>query len=195
MNETMGLALRILDDQMVDADGERFGRVDDVELEGEVGGDARVAALLVGAGAWRWRVPHRLAGAVAALTPKVVRRVPWELVREVDPGAVHISVPARDLGFGTAEGVAAGWVGELARETLRLSSLLDAKVTSDGGQALGRIWEVHARTERTGGLRVTGVGIGPRGLSQRLAGGSPATVVDWSRLAPAQDGASIVCRR
>jgi sporulation protein YlmC with PRC-barrel domain len=191
--EEIGLALRILDDQMVDADGERFGRVDDVELEGEVGADARVAALIVGAGAWRWRVPHRLAGAVAALTPKVVRRVPWELVREVDPGAVHVSVPARELGFGTAEGAAARWVGELGRETLRLSSLLDAKVTSDGGRALGRIWEVHALKEQTGQLRITGVGVGRTGLRQRVAGPrAPGTAVEWSRLARSHDGSLVM---
>ena len=55
--EAIDLALRALDDQLLDSKGTRFGRIADIELEGGLGSATRVSALPVGAGAWRWRLP------------------------------------------------------------------------------------------------------------------------------------------
>ena len=170
---SLNLALRVLDDQLIDADDEHFGRVDDIELAGAVGRETYVDALIAGAGAWRWRVPRRLAAVASALTPNTVRRIPWELVTEIDPGAVRISTTKGELGFGTAHHVSASWVDELDQRALRLSSLLGTPVMRDG-QAIGRVHEVAAELEgpgaQPGRLRVTGLIAGRAGWFQRLAG-------------------------
>jgi hypothetical protein len=135
--EAVNPALRVLDDQLVDADGRRFGRIDDIELDGRPGAETRVGALIVGAGAWRWRVPARLAGITAPPTPQIVRRVPWQLVRSIEPGVVRIATAMGELGSGTGHHAAARWGDELDRGTFRLSSLLGARVQAPDGRPLG----------------------------------------------------------
>lgn len=193
--EAVNLALRVLDDQLVDADGRRFGRIDDIELDGGPGGETQVGALIVGAGAWRWRVPGRLAGITAALTPQIVRRVPWQLVRSIEPGVVRIATTMGELGFGTGHHAGARWVDELERGTLRLSSLLGARVQAPDGRPLGRVHDVRAQLdgspESPKALRVTGLLVGSDGWKQRLIGsargrrGHPrpdAGLVPWDAL-------------
>jgi sporulation protein YlmC with PRC-barrel domain len=200
----LNLGLRILDDQLIDAEEERFGRVDDIELAGAPGRETHVGALIVGAGAWRWRVPRRLAGLTSALTPNFVRRIPWELVREIDPGVVRIATTKGELGFGTAHHVGARWVDELEQGTLRLSSLLGSPVVRRGGEPIGRVHEVAAELEgseaRPGPMRVTGIIVGKAGWIQRLAGRGPQSdrqsasgaVVEWSRLLGWDDGRLVI---
>ena len=67
--ELINVALRVLDDQLLDVEDERFGRVDDLELVGEPGRETRVNGLIVGAGAWAWRLPGALSRVTRALTP------------------------------------------------------------------------------------------------------------------------------
>jgi sporulation protein YlmC with PRC-barrel domain len=100
----MALAYRLLDEQIVDVDGRRCGRVDDVELRGD---PPRVTALLVGNGRYPRRVPHRLAGwARRRVGPEVlgknVMRIPWSEVDEVTT-AVHLRGKADDLGLGEGD--------------------------------------------------------------------------------------------
>jgi sporulation protein YlmC with PRC-barrel domain len=198
--DSIGLGLRILDDQLLDSAEERFGRVDDIELDGEIGRETRVAALLVGAGAWRWRVPRSLRRIASAVTPNVIRRIPWELVRTVDEGAVRIAVARGELGFGTAHHVSSAWIDEVEHQTLRVSSLLGAAVCASAGRQLGRIREVQARFEQpsdgVGALRVTGVAVGRGGVAQRIIGtktgrrgpARDAGQIEWSQLARSEDG-------
>ena len=186
---SLNLCLRILDDQLVDAEDERFARVDDIELDGAPGSETRVSALIVGAGGWRWRVPRRLAGITAALTPNVVRRIPWELVQAIEPGVVRIGTTSGELGFGTAHHAGARWVDELGQETLRISSVLGTPVVGPRGEAMGRVHEVQARMEGSyespGATWIAGVLTGRAGWAARLAGGrghAPSELIEWSRL-------------
>jgi sporulation protein YlmC with PRC-barrel domain len=200
-SDEINLCLRILDDQLLDVEERRFGRVDDIELEGGPGRDTRVSALLVGAGAWRWRVPRRLVGVTAALTPDVVRRIPWELVQAIDPGALRISTTRGEIGFGTAHHASARWVDEVERATLRVSTLLAAPALRRGGETIGRVHEIRARLEGSqahpGTLHVTGVLVGNAGWAQRLlgirpSGGHPSPdvgLIEWSDLSGGIDGA------
>jgi hypothetical protein len=46
------LVYRFLDDQLVDVDGRRCGRADDLEFDGDVGAPPRLYAILSGSGTW-----------------------------------------------------------------------------------------------------------------------------------------------
>lgn len=95
------LRYRLLDEQIIDVEGRRCGRVDDVELQGD---PPRVTALLVGDGRYPRRLPHRLASLVRRLVgPETlganVMRIPWTEVDRVD-SAVHLRGKAGELGLG-----------------------------------------------------------------------------------------------
>ncbi len=106
MNEhpdVMDLVYRILDDQLVDVDGRRCGRADDIEFEGGLGDPPRLYAIISGSGSWHRRLPRRLRGVGArvfgsGVIGHDVIRVPWEQV--VDIGAVlKLKAKARELGL------------------------------------------------------------------------------------------------
>jgi len=198
--EAINVALRVLDDQLLDSEGTRFGRIADIELEGGPGSATRVSALLVGAGAWRWRAPGRLAGIAAAMTPSYVRRIPWELVGEVQTGALTVTVTMKQLGFGTAGPAHVVWVDDI-EDRLRVSSLLGARAVRSDGTALGRVHDLRARLEGSaespGALEVTGLLVGKDGWRQRLMGAGregrggqdqESGLMDWSLLERVQDG-------
>ena len=67
MTERYDVALDLLDIQLIDVHRVGCGRIDDLELEGDV-----VTALLVGRGAWRGRLPRplrRLAAVMSSGSP------------------------------------------------------------------------------------------------------------------------------
>ena len=106
----LDLAFGLLDHQLVDADGRRCGKVDDLAIEGGPGETPVVTAILVGAEAWKGR------GLVGRLAAKLVGsggvRVPWELVDDVT-SAVRLKKSAQELGLGRGDDRAAGWVKRL----------------------------------------------------------------------------------
>jgi sporulation protein YlmC with PRC-barrel domain len=104
------LGLGLLDHQLVDADGRRCGKVDDLELEGVAEGKPRVAAILVGPPAWRGR--GSLGRLAAALARGRLVRVPWSEVAEVHSG-VALRKPARDLRLGHGDDRARPFVERL----------------------------------------------------------------------------------
>ena len=105
--DRMDLVYRVLDDQLIDVDGRRCGRVDDLELDGELGTPPRVYAILSGRGTWWRRLPRRLRGlGERVLGPGVVGedviRVPWSQVDEIGT-AIKLKGKARDLGLGKGD--------------------------------------------------------------------------------------------
>jgi sporulation protein YlmC with PRC-barrel domain len=98
------LGLGVLDHQLVDSDGRRCGKVDELELEGLAEGRPRVAAIVVGASAWRTR--GRLGSLAARLARRRAVLVPWEEVAEVGSG-VHLRKTARDYRLGRGDDRAA----------------------------------------------------------------------------------------
>ena len=105
--DQMDLVYRVLDDQLVDVDGRRCGRADDLEFDGELGAPPRLATILSGPGSWHRRLPRPLRGIAQRLFgPGVygedVARVPWEEVEEVGV-VVRLRSKARDLGLGTGD--------------------------------------------------------------------------------------------
>jgi sporulation protein YlmC with PRC-barrel domain len=95
---------RLLDEQILDSDGKRCGRVDDIELRGS---PPRVTALLVGNGIYPRRLPKRFRGLVRKLAgPEVwgsnAMRVPWEEVDRID-AALHLRRKAEEVGLGEGD--------------------------------------------------------------------------------------------
>jgi sporulation protein YlmC with PRC-barrel domain len=94
------LGLGVLDHQLVDADGRRCGKVDDLELEGLGTDRPRVAAILTGPPVWRGR--GRLGRLAAALARGRTVKIDWNEVREVG-SAVHLRRAADELRLGRGD--------------------------------------------------------------------------------------------
>jgi sporulation protein YlmC with PRC-barrel domain len=95
---------RLLDEQILDSEGRRCGRVDDIELRGN---PPRVTALLVGAGLYPRRLPRRLRRLARRLSGPErwgsnALRVPWEKVDGID-AAVHLRGKAEEYGLGEGD--------------------------------------------------------------------------------------------
>jgi sporulation protein YlmC with PRC-barrel domain len=103
----LDLAFGLLDHQLIDADGRRCGKVDDLAIEGGPGETPVVVAILVGADAWRGR--GRLGRLAAWLAGGGSVRLPWDVVDEVT-SAVALKKSAKELGLGRGDDRAARWV-------------------------------------------------------------------------------------
>jgi hypothetical protein len=110
--QPIDLGLGVLDHQLLDADERRCGKVDDLELEGNVAEGLRVAAILSGPPAWRGR--GRLGRLAARLGRGRTTRIPWAEVREIG-SAVHLRKSAWELRLGRGDDRARPWVQRLPR--------------------------------------------------------------------------------
>jgi sporulation protein YlmC with PRC-barrel domain len=117
--DRMNLVYRVLDDQLVDVDGRRCGRVDDLEFDGDLGDPPRLVAMLSGSGTWHRRLPRPLRGlgervfGEGVLGHDVIR-VPWAQVDEIGT-VVRLKAKARDLGLGQGDYRQAKRIEELPR--------------------------------------------------------------------------------
>lgn len=93
MKKTLDLALGVLDHQLVDAEGENCGKVDDLELMGLDGDSPEVSEILAGGNAWRSR--GRLGRLAARLGGNAVH-IPWSEVESVS-SVVELRKTAREL--------------------------------------------------------------------------------------------------
>lgn len=102
--EQVLIAHRLLDEQILDSEERRCGRVDDIELSGN---PPRVTALLVGEGLY----PRRLPGFLRRLARRIAGpeswgantlRIPWEEVDEIGV-AVRLRGKAEELGLGQGD--------------------------------------------------------------------------------------------
>jgi sporulation protein YlmC with PRC-barrel domain len=101
LTQTIDLGLNLLDHQLLDAEGRRCGKVDDIVLEGAPGGDIEMVAILSGPGVWRGRAG--LIGRVAAWLGGGGRvRIPWDEVDQVGPH-VKLRKRAEELGLGRGD--------------------------------------------------------------------------------------------
>ena len=96
---------RILDDDLVDSEGRRCGKVDDVEIAGHVGEPAHLRAIVAGPGAWPNRLPEFARGLATKLFAGAVVRVPWEAVGDIT-AVVELNQTARELRLGRGDDLA-----------------------------------------------------------------------------------------
>ncbi|HST54351.1 MAG TPA: hypothetical protein VLJ42_00450 [Solirubrobacteraceae bacterium] len=113
----MDLVYRVLDEQIVDVDGRRCGRVDDLEFEGRIGEPLRVHAILSGSGTWHRRLPRRLRGLAAkvfgtGVSGRDLIRVPWSDVDDIS-SVVKLRRKAREVGLGQGDARDSGFVAKL----------------------------------------------------------------------------------
>jgi hypothetical protein len=115
MSSQIDLGLSVLDHQLVDRDGRRCGKVDDLELKGIRDGNPHVAAILTGPPAWRGR------GALGRLLARIVRkplvRLPWEEVAGCEAG-IHLRKPATELRLGLGDDWAAKLIERIPGSSL-----------------------------------------------------------------------------
>jgi sporulation protein YlmC with PRC-barrel domain len=106
---SLKLVSQLLDLPIIDKDGNHSGVVDDVELTGSPGKQTRLAALLVGPGAYRGRMPACAMWLVRQLAGERVTRVPIEQVASIK-SAVNLKVTADRLGLHKSEDRARAWI-------------------------------------------------------------------------------------
>jgi sporulation protein YlmC with PRC-barrel domain len=99
---TFGLAADLRDLQIEDSEGKCCGIVDDIELDGKPGGKLTVAALLVGPGAYRGRLPRWAEWLATHLAGKAIVRVPWAEVTDIS-SVVALRRTAHELGLGRTD--------------------------------------------------------------------------------------------
>jgi hypothetical protein len=109
------LALGILDHQLLDREGRRCGKVDDLELEGVADGRPRVSAIVTGPGGLRGR--GRLGRLVARLSRGRTVLIPWADVAEVRSG-VQLRRSAKELRLGRGDDRARAWVERIPGSSL-----------------------------------------------------------------------------
>ena len=108
--QELDLVFGVLDHQLVDPDGRRCGKVDDLELEGGPGEEPRVTAILTGTGYWRGRAGGLLAWLSRRLDAR--KRIEWDAVGEIK-SAVELTSSAEELGLGRGDDRAARWIRRL----------------------------------------------------------------------------------
>lgn len=101
-HDQIDLAYRVLDLDLVDSEGIRCGKVDDLVLSGGPGEPTYVAAIRTGPGALPDRFPMRVRRLARRLFSGEVAVVPWRVVDEFD-AAVRLTERAADLGLGEGD--------------------------------------------------------------------------------------------
>jgi hypothetical protein len=88
----------LLDMELLDSNERRCGRVDGIEYAGGPDQPGEPLAILCGPGAWKDRLPPRLARLSEKLFGKRVVRVPWSHVVEVKH-TIRLDAPSNELGL------------------------------------------------------------------------------------------------
>jgi sporulation protein YlmC with PRC-barrel domain len=98
----LDVGYRLLDDDILDSEGRRCGKVDDIEIEGKPGEPAHLSAIVVGPGAWQNRLPRSLRGFASKLFQRDVVLVPWSAVDDIT-AVVELNRPAKELRLGSGD--------------------------------------------------------------------------------------------
>lgn len=100
--DQIDLAYRLLDLDLVDSDGRRCGKVDDVVLDGTPGTPTYVAAVRAGPGALPQRFIRRLRSLARRVFGEAYTDVPSRVIEDFD-STVELSESAEELGLGEGD--------------------------------------------------------------------------------------------
>jgi sporulation protein YlmC with PRC-barrel domain len=109
LNDRVKLVSQLIDLPIIDKDGRWCGIVDDIELSGGPGKATRVAALLVGPGAYEGRVPAFIFRVVRAVAGGRMVRVPAGQIIEIG-SVVKLGCAAQELGLHRTEDKVRAWI-------------------------------------------------------------------------------------
>lgn len=112
--QQLDLALRVLDQQLVDSNGRRCGKVDDIELDATPGKPASVRALLVGADHQRTRTPMvlRLLAWPWRFGDKPSVEIPWARITNITH-VVKLDTEADEIGLAEGDRRLGRWISRL----------------------------------------------------------------------------------
>jgi hypothetical protein len=96
------LLSQVRDLEIVDCEDRMCGIADEIELAGTPGEPLRIAALLVGPGAYGGRLPKWAFRLITAVAGRRVTRVPWEAV-DIVAGDIRLKVKGEELGLRAKE--------------------------------------------------------------------------------------------
>jgi hypothetical protein len=104
--DRLKLIAGVRDLQIVDANRINCGIVDDIEFEGKPGGPLRLAAIMVGPGAWARRLPRWVSPLAGRIAGRRCIRIPWGEVKSIT-SVVRLHRTAAELGLAAPEAKAA----------------------------------------------------------------------------------------
>ena len=100
--QELDLAYRLLDLDLVDSEGRRCGKVDDLELDGGPGETTYVGAIVSGPDAMPARFPRRLRRWAARVFHGGESKIGWDQVEKFD-AVVELRSTAAQLGLGEGD--------------------------------------------------------------------------------------------
>jgi sporulation protein YlmC with PRC-barrel domain len=111
--QSLDLLREVIDHEIVDAEGEACGVVDDIAFRNTAAGPV-IDALLVGPGAWLPRLPALLHWLGARIFGSHVVRVPWSEVERVTQ-IVQLKSKATAVQLGRLDRKAGSWLSVLPK--------------------------------------------------------------------------------
>jgi len=110
----LDLLREVLDHEIVDVNEIPCGMVDDLAVEGDVGSELRVTALLVGPGIWSQRLPRPIGALARKLFGKQRVRVPWSEIARIGE-RIELRSTASALGLGVSDRRLGRWISRFPR--------------------------------------------------------------------------------
>jgi hypothetical protein len=107
--DLIDLGLMVLDRQLLDSGGRRCGKVDDLEIEGEPGQEAKVSAIVTGPAAWSSGSHGPLGWLAARIGHADVVRIGLDKV-ESGGAVIELRSTAKELGLGRGDDRARRWL-------------------------------------------------------------------------------------
>jgi sporulation protein YlmC with PRC-barrel domain len=108
----LDLVREVLDHELTDADGVPCGMVDDVELDGDIGGTLQVVALLSGPGVAQSRLPAPIGRVLRAIFGARRTRIEWRHVKRIGE-RIELDVRASELRLDAVERRLGQWIAKV----------------------------------------------------------------------------------
>ena len=112
MQSHLDISRQLLDRQVMDANNVLCGKVDDLELEGGIGTELKVTAILIGSRVASDRLPALPRYLLQKMVRRKIVRIPWAHV-SVITNHIKLNTNASDFGLDESESIAFRFIGRL----------------------------------------------------------------------------------